>query len=328
MRVSDIGINREFSLCSVLFLTLLGLVVLILPLVATSRQLEVGVADSAHSSSPAGARIHDGPDEIEIGRTNSDWFHRGRVNVLVVVAVFFSFVLILTSWAKKGRELLVREIPGIQAVGQAIGRAAEVGRPVVYVPGVFDVDNIQTIASMAILVEVAKRAAKNRVRLIVPLNRAFLIPLAEESVKRGMHEAGRPEAYDPDNIRYLSDDHFAYAAAVDGIMLRERPAATFYLGGFGAEALILAEMGHSAGAMQIAGTAETQQLPFFVAACDHTLIGEEFYAASAYISKEPKLLSSLKAADVVKAVVIVLLILGSILELFGIDTISGWFAVQ
>ena len=78
----------------------------------------------------------------------------------------------------------------------------------------------------------------------------------------------------------------------------------------------------------LVGTAETQQLPFLVVACDHALIGEEYYAASAYISREPKLLGSLRAADVVKAVVIVVLILGSILELFGIHTMSSWFMVQ
>lgn len=260
--------------------------------------------------------------------TDAEWIHWERFNVLVIVGIFFVFVILLTNWAKRGKELRMREIAGIQAMGKAIEQASREGKPVVYVPGVFDVDNIQTIASMAILVHVAKKAAENNVRLIVPLNRAFLIPLAEESVKKGMDEAGKLDAYDPDNIRYLSDDQFAYAAAVDGIMLREEPAASFYLGGFGAEALILAEIGHSVGAVQIAGTAETQQLPFIVATCDHTLIGEEFYAASAYISKDSKLLGTLKAADIVKATIIVLLGVGSILEFFGIPTISGWFLVR
>ena len=40
------------------------------------------------------------------------------------------------------------------------------------------------------------------------------------------------------------------------------------------------------------------QLPFFVAACDYTLIGEELFAASAYLSREPKLLGSLKGQDI------------------------------
>ena len=304
------------------------MVFLISPFVHVSSGQGTGDSDSVRIVSPTRAGISEKVDEAEAKQAHTKWFRRDRLNVLVIVALFFLFVLIFTFWAKKGKDLPVREIPGIQAIEEAIEQAAEMGKPVVYVPGVFDLENMQTIASMAILVDVAKRAAEKNVRLIVPLNRAFLIPLAEASVKRGMEEAGKAEFFDPDNIRYLSDDQFAYAAAVDGIMLREKPAASFYLGGFGGEALILAEMGHSAGAVQIAGTAEDKQLPFFVVACDHTLIGEEFYATSAYISKDPKLLGTLKAADVVKAVVIFILLLGSVLELLGIHTITSWFFVQ
>jgi hypothetical protein len=62
------------------------------------------------------------------------------------------------------------------------------------------------------------------------------------------------------------------------------------------------------GAIQIAGTAETSQLPFFVASCDYTLIGEEFFAASAYLSGEPDQLGTLRGQDIAKAIVWVLVI--------------------
>jgi hypothetical protein len=84
-------------------------------------------------------------------------------------------------------------------------------------------------------------------------------------------------------------------------MVRERPAACFYMGCFFAESLIFAETGNSIGAIQIAGTAESAQLPFFVAACDYTLIGEEFFAASAYLSGEPLQIGSLRGQDMCKA---------------------------
>jgi hypothetical protein len=62
-------------------------------------------------------------------------------------------------------------------------------------------------------------------------------------------------------------------------------------------------MGNSIGAIQVAGTAQPAQLPFFVAACDYTLIGEEFFAASAYLSGSPEELGSLKGQDVGKVIV-------------------------
>jgi hypothetical protein len=93
-------------------------------------------------------------------------------------------------------------------------------------------------------------------------------------------------------------------------MVRAKPAACFYAGTFFAESLILAETGNSIGAIQIAGTAEAAQLPFFVAACDYTLIGEELFAASAYLSGEPHQLGSLKGQDAGKALAGVLLTAG------------------
>ena len=82
------------------------------------------------------------------------------------------------------------------------------------------------------------------------------------------------------------------------------------LGAFFAESLILAETGNSVGAIQIAGTARPAQLPFFIAACDFTLIGEELFAASAYLSGEPKQLGSLKGQDVGKAIAMLFIVLG------------------
>ena len=93
-------------------------------------------------------------------------------------------------------------------------------------------------------------------------------------------------------------------------MVRERPAAIFYMGNFLAEALMLAETGHATGAIQIAGSASASQLPFFVAACDYTLLGEELYAASAYLSQDPLQIGSLKGQDAAKALIMGLIILG------------------
>jgi hypothetical protein len=82
------------------------------------------------------------------------------------------------------------------------------------------------------------------------------------------------------------------------------------MGSFFAESLLLAEVANSVGAIQIAGTAQTAQLPFFVAACDYTLLGEEFFAASAYLSGEPDQLGSLKGQDVGKLIVAAVVVFG------------------
>jgi hypothetical protein len=75
----------------------------------------------------------------------------------------------------------------------------------------------------------------------------------------------------------------------------------------------LAETGNLAGSIQIAGTDEASQLPFFVTACDYTLIGEELYAASAYLAREPLLLGALKAQDMLKGFAMLWLLAGAVL---------------
>ena len=102
-------------------------------------------------------------------------------------------------------------------------------------------------------------------------------------------------------------------------MAREQPAANIFLGRYGGESLVLAETGASTGAIQISGTDATTQLPFFVVACDYTLMGEEMYAASAYLSREPLMVGALKGQDIGKLLIIVLLIVGTALSLMGVD---------
>ena len=257
------------------------------------------------------------------GRHN--WFTVSRAAVLVLVGLFFALVLTFTRLAEKGAELFVRRIPGLNAIEEAVGRATEMGRPVLYVPGIGEIDNIMTIASLTILSHVAKITARYETPLIVPTARAVVMSAAEEVVKEAYAEEGKPDAYNADNIRYLSDAQFAFAGAVNGIMLRERPAANLYLGAFWAESLLLAETGFEAGAIQVAGTAMVSQLPFFVTACDYTLLGEELYAASAYLSREPKLLGGLKGSDWMKVITIALMTTGIIMNIAGVDAFVEWF---
>lgn len=233
------------------------------------------------------------------------------VATMAVLLVGFAAALIwFTRRASSGRSQYVRPVAGLAALNEAIGRATEMGRPILYVPGIADISEIQTIASLAILSEVATVAAKYDTRTIVPCCMPLVFPIAEEVVKTGYANAGRPDSYRSDDVRFLSDDQFAYTAGVTGIMLREKPATNIFLGAFWAESLILAETGFESGAIQIAGTANVSQLPFFVAACDYTLIGEELYAASAYISGDPKLLGSLKASDLAKVVFAAIILVG------------------
>ena len=246
----------------------------------------------------------------------AQWFSRNRLNILVASVLFCAVVLYFVRRAKSGADLYIRKIPGLEAVDDAVGRATEMGRPVLFIPGIELVSEVGTLAALTILGHVAKRTARHGTRLDVPVADPVVMTAAQEIVKTAYTEVGKSDSYDPSKIAYLTYDQFGYTAGVDGMMVRDRPEAVFLIGTFYAESLIMAETGHAIGAIQIAGTKETSQLPFFVAACDYTLIGEEIFAASSYLSREPIMLGSLKGQDLAKLwivfLVVVAVVVGSI----------------
>lgn len=246
--------------------------------------------------------------------------------ILFCLVIFALLVFGLIRRARRDPQgVYIRPLAGITAIEEAVGRATEMGRPVLYVPGIDDVNNIQTIYSMVILEKVASMVAQYGSPLVVPVGKAFVVPMAEETVKQGYMNAGVPDAYNPNTVRYMSDEQFAFTAATNGIILRERPAANIFLGSFYAESLLLAETGFMTRSIQVAGTANVHQLPFFVVACDYTLIGEEFYAATAYLSRQPSLLGTIKAQDYFKVGIIAALLLGFVLETAKVDLWTRWW---
>ena len=245
---------------------------------------------------------------------SAQWFNLSRKGGFVILLAYALFLIIFILKAKRGIPLFIRKIAGLEAIDEAVGRSTETGRPILYVLGLGFVSDIPTLAGLAILKRVAKKAALYETDIIVPSYDPIVMVAAQETVKEGYTEAGRPDLYKEGNIYYLTSDQFGYAAGVDGIMMREKPGAIFLQGLFYAESLILAETGHSVGAIQIAGTTAVTQLPFFVAACDYTLIGEEMYAATAYLDKDPPTVGSLKGEDIAKIGLIILMLLGTAFE--------------
>ncbi|MBE0433849.1 hypothetical protein IBX73_10355 [candidate division WOR-3 bacterium] len=260
-------------------------------------------------------------------KSSQQWFNTGRVNILLGFIIYAALLVWFLYHARKGKKLFIRKIPGLDALEDAVGRATEMGKPILYVPGLSTIDDIATIASLNILSHVARKTAEYNTTLLVPNRSPVVYVVAREIVKEAYTDAGRPDAFNPDNIYFLTENQWAYTAAVCGTMVREKPATNLFLGYFWAESLALAETGAATGAIQIAGTDSVFQLPFFITACDYTLIGEELYAASAYLSREPLLISSLKGQDWGKMIIIVILITASALLLLGVEQVFNLFSI-
>jgi len=241
------------------------------------------------------------------------------VDFLFVLFIGLSVVLVLRRSKTHPSSYQIRKISGLDAIDEGIGRATEMSRPVFYMPGgVGDVIDPQTLASMDVLSEVAKITARYDTRLIVPLRRAYLVPIMSEVVRQAYASEGKQDSFRPEQIRWYADDGPAFASGAVELMFREKVATTVILGDFSFDALVFAEAGNQAGAIQIGGTATINQIPFLVAACDYSIIGEEIYAAAAYLTKDPARITALVVEDWVKYILTGLILLGAAMKTAGV----------
>lgn len=257
------------------------------------------------------------------------WF--ARVQLYSPRAPFSGFAILLVllsagyffmAEARAGKEIPVRRIPAFDAMEEAVARSVEMGRPVHMTFGFGTISSSmapQYVAGLGVLSHLARLCGKYGAKLIATLGVPEAIATTEEIVREGYYSAGRPELFDPTyNVRYLTDQQFAYASAVQATLLRENVGANVVVGPFYAESLIFMEAGNMVNAFQIAGTARETQIPFFVLVADYSFIGEEVFAAGALASGDKETLASIRGQDVGKLLSIVLMVLGIFMLLAGL----------
>lgn len=249
----------------------------------------------------------------------------GRLSSFIMFILMWIATLIAIWLGKQGR-ISVRRIPGLDVVEEAVGRAVEMGKPVFDIIGMGDLHGTygaQTVAGLSMLGYVAGLCAKLGAHLIAPMATPTVMPVAIEVVRDAYAAEGKLDELDVETqLPYLSGTQFAWASGVIGMAARLKPAANIMLGPFWAESMMFAESFARAGAFQVGGVARLYQIPFFAAVCDYVIIGEEIFAASAYVSKDPVMIGSLAAEDFAKLVGVVLATIGAIISIAGIEFIT------
>jgi hypothetical protein len=246
---------------------------------------------------------------------HADWL------ILSFIAAFTAWILGGVARARRGAVPFIRRIPGLSAIEEALGRATEMGRPILFSPSTTDEKQIETYAALKLLAHVARVAARYGTRLIVAVCKPAVYPMAEEVCREAYREVGAALGGRPleEDVRFLSPDHAVYSMTVAATIEREQCACAFFFGSFDWTSLLMTEPGHRAGAIQIAGDSQIPQIPFFIASCDYTLIGEELFAASAYVSDDATLKGSLAAQDRCKLLLLAIVLLGIVLM-----TVPAW----
>ncbi len=102
-----------------------------------------------------------------------EWFLGKRMGLAIMTVLVCGSVITFIAIARTGRDLRIRKIAGLEAVDEAVGRATEMGRTCLFVPGVQDINDIQTVAGLTVLSRVAQTAAEYDAVVEVPTSRCL-----------------------------------------------------------------------------------------------------------------------------------------------------------
>lgn len=242
--------------------------------------------------------------------------------------VAFLFIILLTALLSylseyaKTHNIPLRKLASFDALGEAVGRCAETGKPLVVHCGQRNLDHPEvavTLSALEILSYVAKRCAETGVRIIVPTLLHTAYPVQIERVREAYMEAGVPDAFDENDVMFLSPHHQVYATSVISLFEREDVGANIMVGRWSGISMAVAESSARLGIFGVGGTDQTSNMPFFIPTMDYAIIGEEMYALGAYVGNEPSDVANIVTKDIMKLLVIGGILVGVLLSFAGIS---------
>lgn len=239
-----------------------------------------------------------------------------RVAMLVAFLLFFvPAIPLIARRVRSGRLPALRPIAGYSIVRDQITQSLETGRPLhlsLGTQGVSDRNMAQTLAGLTTLEYFADQAAVYGAPPIVTSADATTMITAQDVLRNAMDDRGTAERFDPRQVRLIGPEPTAYAAGVMGILSREDVLANVMVGAFSDEYLLMGETAARKGIQQVAGSANPQALPFMTVSAEQVLVGEEIFAAGAYLSRIPSHIASLQVQDWMRVAIVAIIIIGVI----------------
>ncbi len=259
--------------------------------------------------------------------------------LLFILVVTLSIIVV--TWLTHARVLdgklpSRRPLPALDLLRNALGRGAETGRAIHISPGAGQIgggygtrgSTAETLAGLMVAHRISEEAALNGAPILVSSGDAVTHLALRGIVRQAYQQAGQTQDYDPARVQLLAhQDEFAYATGVKTLYGRQPIEASTLIGHFGQEYLLIGEEGAQRQIPQVVGTTNSTALPTMVLTTPATLIGEEIFAAEAYLSSEAAPQARLMTQDVLRTIVILLIIGGFVYSLLqpvlGLPSLVG-----
>ncbi len=242
----------------------------------------------------------------------------GGLLLLILFGVLVpTFFVMFRSGRRRPR---FRAIPAFRLLRGQMGRAIESGRDLhtsIGTGGISGDDTATTLAGLAIAEYLADEAAASGIAPTVTTSDPTSVLLAEDAVRRPYTKQGNLADFPRGAARLPALNPTQYAAATMDWLNHEPVLTNIMSGTFGSEAALIDQAANNNDLPQLFGGSDPRALAVMTTSTDHILMGEEMYAAKAYLRAQLPHLASLRAADVVRSVVVVLIIIAFVAGLFS-----------
>jgi len=239
---------------------------------------------------------------------------------LALIGISAILLLILSRLQRKAPPK-VRAIPALTRLYRAIGLSVEDGTRLLIGLGntsLLTGNAGAPLAGLAVLRHLTERTSLSDRPPVAVAGEAPLALLAQDTLEAGYQSAGAGEFYQPTTGRVTGLTPFSSAAGTIPIMHDENVSAAIFMGHYGIEAALLADAAERGNAFAVGASDDLAGQAIWYASAPETLIGEELFAASAYIGATPSQTASLTVQDILRWLIIVALVVGAGAKLVGL----------
>jgi hypothetical protein len=235
---------------------------------------------------------------------------------LVALVVFGVAQVWLIGSISAGRRPRFRAIPLFSSLRAQLGHAIESGRDLhvaIGTGGIGGEDMAQTLAAVGIVEYLADEAAASGVAPIITTADATALILTEDTLRRPYIRQGDLSNYPPLSARLPALNATQYAATRMDYLAHNNVLANVLSGAFGPEAALINHEVNKQDMLHFNAAADPRALAVLLPSSDNLLIGEEMFAAKAYLQARPQHLASLRAADLARWLIVIGIIAGFVL---------------
>jgi hypothetical protein len=239
----------------------------------------------------------------------------------IFTLVFLGLILYFMLQGRKGTRPTFREIPAFARLGRGIGRAVEAGQRLhvgLGVGGMLGQRSAAGLVGLSILQRVARAASISDRPPVATSGEGATAVLSQDTLRSAYRAANADSQYDPSAGQLAGATPFSYAAGVLPVVFDQQVSVNILTGSYGSEVALITDAAERTGGSSLGGSDNLAGQAVLYASAQDPLIGEELYAAGAYIQAGLAHQASVQAQDVLRWVLIGLILLGALLKMAGV----------